>query len=494
VRVSPLRTISGRIALGFFVLLATFAAVSGYTILKLGQLGSDLQFVRTAYLEVSLAVAQLNSLQSGMVDQLDGKAPLPRPFVNYSQQIRMKLLDQSIAQIRNLEGVPQSKRNEVLAIERQLVRLARRYRENGPLFEIAFSPQAAPEAKAAAVADLSRREHHISSEINSWFHQLKTSTIAITLELEEVERQASLGAIYLGVVGALLGVLVFVWSVLTLRPLARLHDGVRSVAAGNYRQRVAVSGGTEVADLAREFNAMAQAIQERESELVRSERLAVVGKMAAVITHEVRNPLSSIGLNAELLEEELAASGSKEAVGLCRAIAKEVDRLTAITEEYLRFARLPRPRLEREQLNSIVAGVVEFQREDLASRGVEIEARLAEALPAVAADEAQLRQALLNLLRNAADAMTGAAARTLTVATRRADDGAVEVSVKDTGSGIPAEDLPRIFDPFFSTKDRGTGLGLALTHQIVAEHGGRIEVDTTPGRGTTFTLKLPAAA
>src|SRR5262249_46469163 len=155
----------------------------------------------------------------------------------------------------------------------------------------------------------------------------------------EVERQATLAAVVLGAVGAILGVLVTVWAILTLRPLRRLHEAVRKVGGGNYRQQVEVSGGTEVSDLAREFNVMAAAVSQREQELVRSERLAAVGKMAAVITHEVRNPLSSIGLNAELLEEEVAHV-SPEAVALCRAIAKEVDRMTAITEEYLRFARL----------------------------------------------------------------------------------------------------------------------------------------------------------
>jgi signal transduction histidine kinase len=487
---APLRTISGRIALGFFVLLATFAVVSGYTIFKLRQLGSDLQYVRTAYLEVSLAVAQLNSWQSGMVDQLDGRSPLPQAFANHSRRIRMQLLDRTIAQLRELT-VPERRGEKVLEIEGQLERIRRKYLENEPLFELAFARQPSPE-RDAALERLSFNEHHLLSEISTWFTSLKASTIRITLELEQVERQASVWAVSLGGFGALLGVLVIVWTVLTLRPLRRLHDAVGGVAAGNYRQRVAVSGGTEVADLAREFNAMAAAIEEREQELVRSERLVTVGKMAAIITHEVRNPLSSIGLNAELLQEELAASGSREAVALCATIVKEVDRLTAITEEYLRFARMPRPRLEREQLNSIVAELLEFQRESLASRGVSVAASLDEALPPVAADEAQLRQALLNLVRNAADAMS--AGGELTVATRRSADGAVEVSVKDTGAGIPAENLDRIFEPFFSTKEGGTGLGLALTQQIVAEHGGRIEVDSTPGHGTTFTLRLPVAA
>ena len=488
---APLRTISGRIALGFFVLLATFAVVSGYTIFKLRQLGSDLQYVRTAYLEVSLAVAQLNSWQSGMVDQLDGRAPLPPPFVNHNRRIRMRLLEQTITQLRELT-VPASRRGVVQEIDRQLERILGKYRENEPLFELAFARQTETGERNAALERLALAEHHLLSEINTWFTSLKASTIRITLELEQVERQASVWAVTLGGFGALLGVLVIVWTVLTLRPLRRLHDAVGSVAAGNYRQRVAVSGGTEVADLAREFNAMAAAIEEREQELVRSERLVTVGKMAAIITHEVRNPLSSIGLNAELLQEELAASGSHEAVAMCATIVKEVDRLTAITEEYLRFARMPRPRLEREQLNSIVAELLEFQRETLTSRGVTVETRLDEGLPPVAADEAQLRQALLNLVRNAADAMSAGGA--LTVSTRRSADGAVEVSVKDTGGGIAAENLGRIFEPFFSTKKNGTGLGLALTQQIVTEHGGRIEVDSTPGRGTTFTLRLPVAA
>ena len=343
------------------------------------------------------------------------------------------------------------------------------------------------DAKAEAFERLKLQEHRLSSEISAWFTDLKSEAIRITLNLEEVERQASLAAVVLGLVGALLGILVTVWSVLTLRPLQRLHEAVRKVAGGNYRERVDISGGTEVADLAREFNAMAAALSDREQELVRSERLAAVGKMAAVITHEVRNPLSSIGLNAELLEEEVAAV-SPEAVLLTRAIGKEVDRLTAITEEYLRFARMPRPRLEKEDVNGIVAGVVGFQREDLASRGVTLETHLGSGLGPVGADEAQLRQALLNLFRNAADAMTGGG--TLTVSTGAGDDGGVEICVR--GPGIGAEHLPHIFEPFFSTKDGGTGLGLALTHQIVAEHGGRIAVESAPGQGTTFRLSLPA--
>src|SRR6185295_17199097 len=132
-----------------------------------------------------------------------------------------------------------------------------------------------------------------------------------------------------------------------LDPLRRLAAGAKQIARGDYRQRVEVGIPDEIGDLASEFNAMAAALEERELRLIRSERLAAVGKIAAQITHEVRNPLSSIGLNAELLEEELASlPGGAESQKIASAIVKEVDRLAAITEQYLRFARLPRPKLE----------------------------------------------------------------------------------------------------------------------------------------------------
>jgi signal transduction histidine kinase len=209
----------------------------------------------------------------------------------------------------------------------------------------------------------------------------------------------------------------------------------------------------------------------------------------------VRNPLSSIGLNAELLVDELAkllGGAAAEGTQLIAAIQKEVDRLTGITEEYLRFARLPRPRLEKEQVNDIAAQLCEFSREELAQRGISVEATLDPLLPPVRGDEGQLRQALLNLLRNAAEAMAGQGGGKVRLETRNAGER-VEIRVADAGPGIPAQDLPRIFEPFFSTKEGGTGLGLALVQQIVVEHGGKLQVESGAS-GTTFVIDLPAAS
>jgi signal transduction histidine kinase len=226
--------------------------------------------------------------------------------------------------------------------------------------------------------------------------------------------------------------------------------------------------------------------------LIQTERLAAMGRMAAHVTHEVRNPLSSIGLNVEMLQEELASSGA-ETTALLGAIQREVDRLTSITEEYLRLARLPVPRLEPEDPGALAKEVARFVAREMESTNVRLDVEVDEPLPLVAMDEAQIRQCILNLLRNAREAMPSGGRIVLAA---HASEGGVSLSVEDEGEGIPDEQKERVFDVFFSTKERGTGLGLPLTREIVVAHQGRVRCDDAPGegkRGTVFTLWLPAA-
>ncbi|MCS6912903.1 MAG: ATP-binding protein [Myxococcota bacterium] len=280
----------------------------------------------------------------------------------------------------------------------------------------------------------------------------------------------------------------------TLRPLRRLSESVREVARGNYRQRVAADTPDEVGDLGREFNAMATALEEREQRLRRSEQLAAIGKMAAQIAHEVRNPLSSIGLNAEQLTDEVPPGS--EAQALSRAIVREVDRLTQITEQYLRLARLPEPRLEPGDASEVVRSLLDFVAGELEGRGVQLEVALEQGLPEVLIDENQLRQALLNLVRNAAEAMADLPPerRRLSVRTRQMGRHQISIEVADQGPGIPQEHRARIFEPFFTTKQGGTGLGLALAHEVALRHGGTLEVDCPEGGGTCFRVTLPTLA
>ena len=224
--------------------------------------------------------------------------------------------------------------------------------------------------------------------------------------------------------------------------------------------------------------------------LIQTERLAAIGRMAAHVTHEVRNPLSSIGLNVELLEDELADAGA-ETRDLLRSIQREIDRLTGLTEEYLRLARLPSPRLEPEDLSEIVGEVGRFVAREFETSDVRLSVELGEGLPLVAADEPQIRQALLNLLRNARESMPDGGEVELSA--RRAAGG-VEIRVVDAGEGIEPTKRAHIFDLFYSTKDRGTGLGLPLTQQIVAAHAGTIECTDAEGGGTAFTMWFPSAS
>lgn len=235
-----------------------------------------------------------------------------------------------------------------------------------------------------------------------------------------------------------------------------------------------------------------EAVRTKEA-LLRSERLAAVGRMSAHVTHELRNPLASIALNADLLDELFAEAGgpeAEEARALCQAIGREADRLTGLTEEYLKFARLPRPELTTIRPDDLLGPIARFVEPDCRAASVTLELDVEPGLPALALDPDQMRQALLNLLRNGKEAMPKGGR--LVLGARRLDDGGVALSVEDEGAGIDPASLDRIFDPFYSTKLTGTGLGLALTQQIVQEHGARLEVTSTLGAGTEFRVRFPS--
>lgn len=227
-----------------------------------------------------------------------------------------------------------------------------------------------------------------------------------------------------------------------------------------------------------------------EKQVLQAERLATIGKMAAKVAHEIRNPLSSISLNAELLEDEIGSYDSVntgEAKTLLKAMIAEIDRVTALTEEYLQFSRLPEAQLAKGNLKQVIEEIVAFLRHTLAQKKIEVEYRQ-EILPDIRFDRAQIRRALLNIIRNAIDAMPKGGK--LKIRTQQKDQKAL-IHIEDTGIGIPSNEIEKIFDPFFTTKDFGTGLGLAIVQQIIAEHGGQTYCNSTVDQGTTFSIILP---
>jgi signal transduction histidine kinase len=279
--------------------------------------------------------------------------------------------------------------------------------------------------------------------------------------LADNERTILLRAIYLGIVAVVLGLAITAWFAVMLRPLRRLREGARRIAAGDYGKRISETGPTEIADLAREFNSMGRAVQEREAEKLRAARIAIAGKMAGQVAHEDRNPLSSIGLNTELLEDELGDSEREsEARELCRKIRNEVDRLTQVTEIYLGL-RGGKPKLARESLNAIVDDLAGFVRKDLGNRRVLLETELDPEDPTGNVDASH--PAMFDqLVRNAAD--VSAWRRPVVVRTRGARAASRSPS-RTTGSHASGHSAG-LFEPFFDEAS-GTGLGLALTQQII---------------------------
>jgi signal transduction histidine kinase len=228
-----------------------------------------------------------------------------------------------------------------------------------------------------------------------------------------------------------------------------------------------------------------------QEELVEAERMATVGRLSLKVAHEVRNPIAAIELNAELLgdlvEERVSEDGT-EATALVGAIREQVAALDALTEEYLAFARFPRPQFEEDSVNDMVGAVAEFFRPLATRQGIEVKVATDPAVPPMEIDRTLLRQAVVNLVKNAFEAVSQGG--TVTLTTSRVDD-TVEISVADSGPGIAPEVGRRIFEQFFTTKPQGTGLGLAISRQILEEHGGKIRWHSVPGSGATFTMTLP---
>ncbi|GEJ55705.1 sensor histidine kinase [Anaeromyxobacter diazotrophicus] len=499
-----MRSLAARMFLAFAVALAAFGLAALFAVGRMHALGTDLRLLSEGYLPLTRIAAQIDvkdwvtarALEVKAMDPAARRVFLPVARAHFPAVVKEKL-SEARAVLARARGFASGADARFFAeVSARVDALDARWtaydQAAGALFAALERGDAGADDPALAerVEAVRRLEKGLSLDVKLLQAALDGQVADRVHAAERADRRSVLLVVLYSVLAAAVGLGAMLIGQRLLAPIRVLTDGVKAVARGDLSRKVEVRSKDELGLLAREFNAMAASLERQRAELLRAERLAAVGRISAQITHEIRNPLNAIGLNAELLAEELSgAAGSPEALALVQAIGREVDRLGGVTEEYLRFARLPRPAYAPEDLNEVLAALCEFVRPELAAARVALRLALAEDLPPVRADEGQLRAAFLNLLRNSREAMPGGGE--VTVATRRAADGGAEAEVRDTGPGIPAEALPRIFDPFYSTKEKGTGLGLAFAQQVVQEHGGTIRCDSAPGAGTTFTVRLP---
>jgi len=243
-------------------------------------------------------------------------------------------------------------------------------------------------------------------------------------------------------------------------------------------------------------------LQHAQKRLLQADRLASLGQLAASVAHEINNPLSGVlnfsALMGRILKDEgIPRERVPEFRGYLERVTEQTARAGRIVSDLLAFSRRSKPHRAASDLNAIASATVGLVSHKLKLLNVEAALELDPALPPLLCDTSQMQQVVLNLVMNGAEATRPHGSGRVCVRTRRTDDGESAVlEVMDDGEGIPKETLDRVFDPFFTTKDdgKGVGLGLAVVYGIVESHGGHIEVRTTEGQGTTFSVRLPRVA
>ncbi|CAN5665570.1 hypothetical protein BH09MYX1_BH09MYX1_16880 [soil metagenome] len=505
------RTVETRVLLSFAVMLTAFLVTATWSIVAQRRTAADSEELAKGFVPVALKLGQLRATQAAISTIVEGlpdeRDPIgARMLLGALAGARQAKLVETRAAIAVLEevGTEESKK------------LARQWSDELDGFEAGLVPEkAAFERLFAATAsgdsyNINRTLIEVGPVEEDADHRLHTLAdhVSAGMDALSIAAKARLARAIYSVIGLVLLTLAVSVAVTMhvrriLAPLARVTERAKAVGRGDLTPKEVPEGGDEIGELAVTFEHMVGALSRAQREALESERLAAIGKMAAHVTHEIRNPLSSIGLNVELLEEELQERPAgepapreqrEEARVILSSIRREVERLESLSEEYLRMARLPQPRMEADEVAQAVRDVATFSKKEMERAGCHLEVLVegdAEGrVPPTLFDENQLRQALLNLLRNAREAMPNGGAIDVKV---RAEGMSVAIRVEDRGAGIPDEIRSRVFDPFFSTKGEGTGLGLAITRQIVEAHGGELVCEAREGGGTSFKSALPIA-
>jgi signal transduction histidine kinase len=315
-------------------------------------------------------------------------------------------------------------------------------------------------------------------------------------------RAATIQSLAISTAIFLLGALIiFAITKRMTRPIELLTIAAKRIEEGDLGYRVNIKRDDEIGTLSAAFDQMGERLLQRERELKqsqetlrRADRLSSLGLLTAGLAHEIRNPLVAIRTFTQLLPERYDDPEFRE--GFQGLALKEVDRICGLISDLLSFARPSKPNVAPENVSDVVDNIARILETQAKEKGVAIERQFSDNLPKAWIDREQMKQVFMNLILNAIQAMKGTGKITLSsrAVTKNGTQPAakyIQIEVKDNGVGIPEENLNHIFDPFFTSKDEGSGLGLAVSHQIVQEHGGFVTVESKVGAGTSFFVHVP---
>ncbi len=270
-------------------------------------------------------------------------------------------------------------------------------------------------------------------------------------------------------------------------PIKDLVGFTEQVAEGNLDEQCDVKTHDEIGDLTIAFNQMTTELKQSRDKLIQAERLATAGKMSASFAHEIRNPLSSMRMLSQMLMQKPKTSDEQRQS--LQYILEEIERIDNIVKGLMDFASPTKLHLEQQSLASLLQSVLSLMEANLTHHQIDLSLKLVSDLPDLHFDSDKIKQAFMNVVLNAMEAMPQGG--TLTVSTFQQNEK-VCIRVIDTGIGIPEDDIEHLFEPFFTRKSKGTGLGLANVKRIVEEHGGTVEIESVSGEGTTVSLWLPS--
>src|SRR5246127_5002809 len=325
------------------------------------------------------------------------------------------------------------------------------------------------------------------------------SLIAVVALLRSLEIREFQWIVAVGVACAILLWFVFLSVLLVLieRPLEELMETIGRIRRGDLTSRVSFAKrDDDIGQLGRKFNEMVEQLDQNRRELdelhnremARAEHLATLGELAAGLAHEIRNPVAGIAGVVDVMGKELPVHSPSRAV--LGEVQREVFHIQAILNDLLSYARPRPPDFHPADLNTTIEQAILLSRQQALTKPIQIQFEPNSSLPKVLHDPALIQQVVLNLLLNGIQAISGSGQIRVSL-TRDGEQAMIQVS--DTGRGISAEALPKIFKPFFTTRSEGTGLGLSLAKGIVQSHGGNIEASSTPGKGSHFKIWLPIA-